>query len=182
MKKMIFSEVRNNVINFNGGEQTRLGMYLVCVYSIKPNRVRKSGRHIIGHAAKCVMVSNARYPKYESKVASVLGMSITPQPLNGMRWIDYPYIKQSLKDGLRYLSIYYALSDSQLQFDEKWLWDGKEATPQQIAEIEMAMYGDNRGAVSAKTYQIDEVYEWDGVYYMGKEKEKAKEVWNEIGG
>ena len=182
MNKMNFSEVSNIVNNYAANHAaTQMGHNIVCVVTLKERAVRAAGRHIIGHAAKAYVVHHCTFPQYTSKVASVLGMSITPQPLNGMVWENYPYIKKAIKSGYRYLNIYYGLSDVRMETHTKWLWDGREATAAEIAEIERYLVPSKGGAVRAAMYQIDAVNEWDGFYYFGEDKAKAKEIWEQIG-
>ncbi len=183
MKAMSFAEVENVVNNYaSNNSSTRFGHNFVCVVSLKPSRVYASGKHLIGHVAKVTMVNDARFPKYDSKVASVLGMDITPTKLNGMKWVNYPYIKQSLKDSARYLNIYYAISDAKTKPKTKWLWDGREATPNEVVEIERHLVSSNNNRpVKAAMYQIDKTNVWDGFYYFDESKEEAEKVFNEIG-
>ena len=82
-----------------------------------------------------------------------------------MVWVNYPYIKQAIKTGYRYLNIYYAMSDVRMETTTKWLVDGKEATAAEAAEIESHLTDNNSNAViKAAMYQIDAVNDWDGFY------------------
>lgn len=182
MRKYDFSQVENMVNEYtSNGSRTRLGHNIVCVVSLKQSRVYAAGKHIIGHVAKATWVSNVRFPKYDTKVASALGLSVTPGDLKGMTWVNYPYIKKANKSGYRYINIYYAASDAKLEFKTKWLWDGKEATPQQVAEIERYLTPSKGGEVRAAMYQIDPVNTWDGIFYMGESKDDAKVIFENIG-
>lgn len=183
MNKLNFSEIEN-VINGYAAKHasTRMGHNIVCVVSLKDSAIYAAGRHLIGHVAKATMVNHCTFPKYDSKVAAVTGMSITPGQLKGMTWEIYPYIKKSNKSGYRYLNIYYAIGDNRMETTTKWLWDGREATAQEAAEIEKYLKPkDNSREVKAAMYQIDAANDWDGFFYFGEEKEKAKEVFNQIG-
>lgn len=182
MKKMNFADVANVVSNYAAnGSRTRFGHNFVCVVSLKKDRVYAGGQHLIGHVAKLTMVNNATFPKYDSKIASVTGMPISPKPLNGMTWLMYPYIKQANKSGYRYLNIYYAMSDERIETTTKWLVDGRLATPTEVAEIEMWLKPSNSNReVTAAMYQIDEIYKWDGFYYFGEDKAKAKKIFEKL--
>ncbi len=181
MTKLSFSEVANIVNNYAANHaRTQFGHNIVCVVALKEARVYKGGRHLIGHVGKLYMVNNATFPKYDAKVAAKTGMSIVPKPLNGMTWLTYPYIKQANKSTYRYLNIYYALSDTAIHTETKWLYDGRLATPNEVAEIERWLKPtDNKNDVRAAMYQIDVTNAWDGFYYFGESKEKAKEIFNE---
>lgn len=182
MNKMNFSEVANIVNNYAANHaSTRMGHNIVCVVSLKDRAIYAAGRHLLGHVAKATMVNHCTFPKYDSKVAAVMGMPITPGQLNGMTWEIYPYIKKANKTGYRYLNIYYATSDVRMETHTKWLWDGREATAAEITEIERYLKPSNGGDIKAAMYQIDEVNPWDGFYYFGESKEKAAEVWDELG-
>jgi hypothetical protein len=182
-----------NILSFNQVEQvvnnyaanhasTRMGHNFVCVVSLKKDKVYASGSHLIGHVAKVTMVNHCVFPKYDSKVAAATGMDITPNKLNGMVWVNYPYIKQAIKSGYRYLNIYYAMSDVRMETTTKWLVDGREATTSEVAEIEMHLRKSNNNAiVKAAMYQIDVVNDWDGFYYFGESKEQAKQIFEQIG-
>jgi hypothetical protein len=183
MTKMNFNEVMNVVNNYSiEGARTRFGHHMVAVVSLKESSLRSvKGRHIIGHAAKVTMVNNVLFPKYDSKVASVLGLSMTPAPLNGMTWVNYPYIKRANKSGYDYLNIYYGVSDIRMEFTTKWLWDGRLATAAEIAEIESWLKPKDNRPIKAAMYQIEPINSWDGFFYLGEDKEKAKEIYNQIG-
>ena len=180
---MNFSEVVNVVNNYAANHAaTRMGHNIVCVVSLKDSRVYASGRHLIGHVAKVTMVNHCTFPKYDNKLAAALGMSVPTGELKGMTWEVYPYIKKANKSGYHYLNIYYAMGDSRMKTYTKWLVDGKEATPQEVAEIERHLKPNNSNSVvSAAMYQIDPVNGWDGFFYFGESKEKAMEIFNEIG-
>lgn len=183
MNAMKFFEVANIVNNYSANNaRTQMGHNVVCVVALKESRVYASGRHLIGHVAKATMINHATFPKYDSKVAAATGMPIVPKPLMGMTWDIYPYIKKANKTGYRYLNIYFGLGDTRMKTTTKWLWDGREATPQEVAEIERYIKpSSSNGIVSAAMYQIDPVYGWDGFYYFGEEKSKAEEIFNMIG-
>ena len=183
MKAMNFSEVENVVNGYaSSGSRTRMGHNLVCVVSLKDRKVRASGRYLIGHVAKVTMVNHCTFPKWDSKVAAVTGMPSKGGELNGMVWVNYPYIKKANKSGYNYLNIYYATSDVRMEFKTKWLWDGREATAQEIADIERELRPSNSNSVvKAAMYQIDPVNDWDGFYYFGESKEEAEKIFNEIG-
>jgi hypothetical protein len=183
MKKMGFSDVMNVVNNYAANNAaTRMGHNIVCVVSLKDNRVYASGRHLIGHTAKVTMVNHCTFPKYDSKVAAITGMSITPNPLNGMTWVNYPYIKRANKSGYNYLNIYFGLGDTRMKTTTKWLMDGREATPQEVAEIERHLKPNkSNNAVSAVMYQIDPLNSWDGFFYFGESKDDATNIFDEIG-
>lgn len=183
MKKMNFSEVMNVVNNYAANNaRTKFGHNMVAVVSLKESSLKSvKGRHLIGHAAKVTMVNNAVFPKYDSKVASVLGLSITPTKLNGMTWTNYPYIKESNKSGYHYLNIYYGVGDTAIEFTTKWLWDGRLATAEEVKEIESWLKPKSDAPIKAAMYQIEEVNSWDGMFYLGENKEKAKEIYTKIG-
>ena len=184
MKKYTYTEVENMVNEYTAkGSRTQFGHCLVAVVSLKERAVKASGRSILlGHVAKVTMVSNIRFATYTSKVASAMGLSITPAPLKGMTWVEYPYIKKANKSGYRYVNIYYCEGDEKLGFATKWLWDGKEATPAQVAEIKSYLYKTNDDKeVKACMYQIDAVYPWDGIFYMADNKADAESIYNAIG-
>lgn len=182
MRNYDFNQVENKVNEYaSEGSRTRLGHNIVAVVTLKDRAVYAAGRHILGHAAKVSMVSNVRFAKYDAKVASAMGLSITPSPLKGMTWLNYPYIKKADKSGYRYINIYYCEGDEKLKFVKKWLWDGKEATPQQVAEIEKYLTPSKGGEVRAAMYQIDPVNSWDGIFYMGESKDDAKAIFDRIG-
>lgn len=178
-----YQNVENVVNNYAAKHAaTQMGHNIVCVVSLKDSRVYAGGRHLIGHVAKATMVNHCTFPKYDSKVAAITGMSITPKPLNGMTWENYPYIKRANKSGFHYLNIYFGLGDSRMKTTTKWLMDGKEATPQEIAEIERWLKPNNsNSAVSAAMYQIEPVNGCDGFFYFGEDKAKAMEIFDEIG-
>ena len=182
-KVMNFSEVSNVVNNYAAkNAATQMGHNFVCVVSLKRGRVRAGGAYLIGHVAKATMVNHCLFPKYDSKVAAVTGMPITPKPLNGMTWVNYPYIKKADKSGYNYLNIYYGISDERMKTTTKWLWDGKEATPQQVVEIERWLTPtDASKPVKAAMYQIEAINDWDGFFYFGESKSKAIEVFDQIG-
>jgi hypothetical protein len=127
------------------------------------------------------MVNHCVFPKYDSKVAAVTGMPITPKPLNGMTWDVYPYIKVANKSHYRYLNIYYSMSDIRMETKSKWLYDGREATAQEVAEIERYLNPSGGGNIKAAMYQIDPVNSWDGFFYFGESKSLAEEIFNKIG-
>jgi len=184
MEKMSFNEVMNVVNGYaTNGSRTQFGHNIVAVVSLKETSLRSvGGRHLIGHAAKATMINNVVFPKYDSKVASVLGMSITPSPLKGMSWVNYPYIKKSNKSLFNYLNIYYGVSDVRMEFTTKWLMDGRLATDDEVREIESWLKSkDNNRPVKAAMYQIEPMYRWDGFFYFGEDKERAKEIYNKIG-
>ena len=161
---------------------TRMGHNIVCVVSLKDSRVYASGRYLIGHVAKVTMVNHCTFPKYDNKVAAATGMPIVAGELKGMTWEIYPYIKKANKSGYRYLNIYYAMSDVRMETTTKWLWDGREATANEVAEIERHLKPSNSNSVvSAAMYQIDPVNSWDGFYYFGESKQQAKEIFEQIG-
>lgn len=178
-----FAQIEQVVNNYAAKHAaTQMGHNFVCVVSLKRSRVRASGAHLIGHVAKVTMVNHCVFPKYDSKVAAATGMDITPNQLNGMVWVNYPYIKQAIKSGYRYLNIYYAMSDVRMETTTKWLVDGKEATAAEAAEIESHLTPNNNNAVvKAAMYQIDAVNDWDGFYYFGENKQQAKEIFEQIG-
>lgn len=183
LKVMNFLQV-SDVVNGYAAKHasTRMGHNFVCVVSLKRTRVRASGAYLIGHVAKATMVNHCLFPKYDSKVAAVTGMSIVPKPLSGMTWVNYPYIKQANKSGYNYLNIYYSIGDGRMQTTTKWLWDGKEATHQQVLEIESHLVPtDNSRPVSATMYQIEPINDWDGFFYFGEDKAKATEIFEQIG-
>lgn len=181
---MNFSEVSNVVNTYAANHAaTRMGHNVVCVVSLKDNKVYAAGRHLIGHVAKVTMINHCTFPKYDSKVAAATGMPITPNKLNGMTWEIYPYIKKANKSGYRYLNIYYGMGDTRMERKTKWLWDGVLATPQQVVEIESYLRPTSGGnsVVAATMYQIDPINSWDGFYYFGENKSKAEEIYNKIG-
>ena len=180
---MNFQSVENVVNNYAANHAaTKWGHNIVCVVSLKRERVRASGAHLIGHVAKCTMVNHCAFPRYDKKVAAITGMPIVPKPLNGMHWVNYPYIKQSNKSGFRFLNIYYGLTDVRIEFTNKWLVDGKLATPQEVAEIERHLVPKNNNRdVKCAMYQIDVVNDWDGFLYFGESKEKAIEIFEKVG-
>ena len=182
MKNYDFAQVENMVANYTkAGSRTNFGHNIVAVVSVKDRAIYAAGRGILGHAAKATMVSNVRFAKYDSKVASAMGLSITPAPLKGMTWVNYPYIKKADKSGYRYINIYYCDGDVRLEFTTKWLWDGKEATPAQVAEIKKYLKPSKGGDVRAAMYQIDPINAWDGIFYMGECKDDAKAIFDRIG-
>ena len=182
MKSMSYYEVANVVSNYEAKHaSTQMGHNFVCVVSLKDSRVYASGRYLIGHVAKVTMVNHCVFPKYDSKVAAVTGMPITPKPLNGMTWVHYPYIKRSNNNGALYLNIYYAMSDIRMETKTKWLVDGREATAQEVAEIERHLKPSGNSSIKAAMYQITQVNKWDGFYYFGEEKAKAKDIFEKIG-
>ena len=183
MEVMNYLSVENVVNNYAANNAaTRFGHNFVCVVSLKESRVYASGRHLIGHAAKVTMVNHCQFPRYDSKVAAITGMSIAPKPLSGMTWVNYPYIKRANKSGYNYLNIYFGLGDTRMKTTTKWLMDGREATPQEVAEIERHLKSNkSNNAVSAAMYQIDPVYGWDGFYYFGESKDEAIKVFEQIG-
>ena len=178
-----FSDVMNVVNGYAAKHaSTQMGHNFVCVVSLKESRVYAGGRHLIGHVAKATMVNHCLFPKYDSKVASVMGMSPTPGQLKGMTWVNYPYIKKADRSGFNYLNIYYGISDERMTTTTKWLYDGREATQAEVAEIERWLKPtDNSRGVKAAMYQIDPVYKWDGFHYFGEEKSKAIEIYEKIG-
>ena len=161
---------------------TQMGHNIVCVVSLKDSAIYARGSYLIGHVAKATMVNHCTFPKYDSKVAAKTGMSITPSQLSGMTWEIYPYIKKANRSGYRYLNIYFAMSDTRAKTTTKWLWDGREATAQEVAEIERCLKPrDNSREVSAVMYQIDPVNGWDGFFYFGEDKASAEDVFQQIG-
>ena len=182
MNRMSFSEVANKVNGYAANNAaTRMGHNIVCVVTLKDRAIYAGGRHIIGHAAKATMVNHCTFPKYDSKVAAITGMPCSPTQLKGMTWEIYPYVKKANASGFRYLNIYYSMSDIRMEIKTKWLWDGREATAKEVAEIEKWLKPNNGGVVTAVMYQIDPIARWDGFYYFGECKEEAKKIWDEIG-
>lgn len=183
MNKLSFSDINNVVNNYAANNaSTRMGHNIVCVVSLKERSIYAAGRHLLSHVAKAIMVNHCTFPKYDSKVAAVTGMPITPTELKGMTWVNYPYIKKANKSGFRYLNIYYGVGDVRMETRTKWLWNGREATPAEVVTIKNYLKASvGNGEVKAAMYQIDEVNDWDGFYYFGESKEEARKIWDEIG-
>ena len=160
---------------------TQMGHNMVAVVSLKDSRVYAGGRYLIGHVAKATMINHVTFPKYDSKVAAKLGMSITPSKPSGMTWEIYPYVKRADKSGFHYLNVYFAASDIRMEFTTKWLYDGREATPQEVADIERWLKPSSNREICAAMYQIEPLNKWDGFYYIGENKREAERIFREIG-
>lgn len=182
MKTMNYFDIALKVNEYSAKHaSTQMGHNMVAVVSLKESKVYAGGRHLIGHVAKATMINHITFPKYDSKVAAKLGMSITPNKPSGMTWDIYPYIKTSDKSGIHYLNVYFAASDVRIEFTTKWLYDGKEATPQEVAEIERWLKPSNSNReISAAMYQIEPVYPWDKIW-LGESKAEAKKMFEEVG-
>ena len=141
----------------------------------------------IGRVQKVTLGTNIRLVSYEGKVEAKKNSDIpfAPTPLKGMRWIDYPYFKQSLKDDAVYLTIHYRPCDERTAFKSFYLLDGKVATAEQVREIEACMKSSKSFSKKQESVGITDEdcqvkvvqYVVDGVQYLGTDKATATEIW-----
>lgn len=180
---MQYSELSTKVHDLIKGQ---FGVNIVAVVSCDKSFSSKFCR-FMGRAKKVTLITHARLVSYEGKVDAKKddGTTFIPAPPKGMRWIDYPYFKQSLKDGKVYLTLHYRSSDKRTEFRHFYLLDDRLATPQEAAEIEACMkskgsYSNKQAAVGI-TSEAEQTkvaqYVVEGIRYFGTDKALAEEIY-----
>lgn len=181
---MQYTDLSTKVHSLKKGQ---LGVNIVAVISCD-KKFLASGSGYIGRVKKVTLGTNIRLVSYEGKVAAMKDSdaSFTPAALKGMKWVDYPYFKESLSSGKRYLCVHYRPCDERTEFRSFYLLDGRETTPIETSMIEAHMK--KSGSYSVKQASVGIVneeeqtkvvqYEVDGIKYFGTDKALATDLWN----
>ena len=166
----------------------QFGIFLV-VKSSCDKKLKKSGSHYLGRIEKVTMLSNAKVgASYKGMVQAKADEKFTPQPLKGMHWVLYPFIKESDKSGKQYLCVNYRKCDARTAFKSYYLLDGKLATKEQIDEFKAYFYAEKKEqpqtqvAVGVSEEEMTSVVNYciDDIEYFGNSKNDALKIFAEL--
>ena len=179
-KSLGFDRVNEVVKSAHKGQ---LGVYLVAVVSCD-SKFLASGRSYLGRVFKVTRVDNARVGcTYQGMVSPKMadGETFVPTAPKGMFWLDYPFFKQGIKSGKKFLSLCYRPSDERTKFVSEYIIDGHKATDAEVALMEQYMSKSSRNmsrtqaAVGVSVEDETRVVQYDvnDIAYIGFSKDDA---------
>jgi len=159
------------------------GMNVVAEVSMD-NQLDKAFKHMVGRIVKRVAWYDRPLVSYSGDVNAKADTHFDPQPRKGFKWLHYPLLEAALKSGVEYLTFSYRWCDKG-ETEETYYLDGvkvdkkvvepyfkpkKDYTPKTQLAVGVSNPNDFTRVVR---------YELERIVYIGYDKAKAKELFND---
>ena len=175
------TNVKNVVNNMRRGER---GVNIVAVVSCD-KQLAPCHKDMAGRIIKVVMWTDRPLVSYSGNVNAKADEKFTPQERKGFTWTQYPYFETANKSGVEYLTFSYRNCDKG-ECKEIYLIDGvltaKDVAKAYFKEKKKTAPQTQIAVGVTKTEEFSRVvrYELDKIVYIGSEKEKATELFEQF--
>ena len=183
MKKIIFGEqnVKDAVNSLVKGQR---GVNVVAFVSMDKKLERCYKGIMEGRIWKAVIWTDRPLISYGGSVNGKSDEKFVPQAPKGFVWVQYPYFKKSIKNGIEYLTINFRGCDKN-GYDEVYFLDGNVVSKRDIeqyikAEVHYTANTQVAVGVTDEKEQTKVVqYELKNIAYVGTDKAAAIKVFEE---
>ena len=177
---MEYKELKDVLNTLRKGQ---LGVNVVACISCN-KQLTKKGERFMNRAEKVTIGFNVKPTTYGGMVNAKGDGTFVPAAPKGFEWVEYPYFKKSIKEGVTYLTLNYRMCDT-TKFEHYYLLDGRLATAAETAEIESCLKAKNtysnkqaaHGVTNANEQTKVLNYCVEGVKYFGTCKADALKVY-----
>ena len=183
MKNVFFGvqNVKNVVNTFVGGQR---GVCVVAMVSLD-KKLATAHKDMVGRLAKVVCWTDRPLVSYGGDVNAKSDVKFVPQAPKGFVYTQYPYFKQAIKSGVEYLTINFRDCDKG-GYDEVFFLDGSVVDKSVVTPYlkEEKYYAPKTQIAVGVTNEREQTkvvqYEVEKIIYVGTDKQKALELYEEF--